>query len=173
MPTEPLQIPNFGKVLSPLFADLPPQVMPAFLARLERIAASRYRLWAAAAPAWADELLACADREDEIAERVLALFPIDADTAATLDLRVPGAREQYAALFEPYSVRDQLTMQAAAERQGAAAWRSVSAIPGLSAAALRELAHCSALEEATAAVVDALLARPDPASSDAVTDATV
>ncbi len=54
-------------------------------------------------------------------------------------------------------------MQAAAERQGANAWRTVSATPGLSAATLSELAVCSALEEATATVVDGLLGRPhDP-----------
>jgi hypothetical protein len=162
----PVEIRNFGRVLSPLFADLAPHVMPAFLARLERIAASRYRFWATAAPTWAAELLACADREDEIAERVLACFPIDAETAAELDARIPAACDQYAALFDPYTVREQLTLQAAAERQGANAWRTVSASPGLSAATLAELAACSALEEATAAVVDDLLSRPDPAPAD-------
>ena len=49
-------------------------------------------------------------------------------------------------------------MQAAAERQGSNAWRSVATTPGLSADVLDELAACSALEDATADVVDALLA---------------
>jgi SLT domain-containing protein len=52
----------------------------------------------------------------------------------------------------------QMLLQAAAERQGANAWRSVAKTPGLSDHVLAELATCSTLEEASADVLDQLLA---------------
>lgn len=152
------EIPRFGDLLRPLLADLPPHVLPAFLARLERTAADRYRGWAVQVPTWSAELLACAAREDEIADRITAAFPIDDETAAMLDARLPEARAIYYRAFDGYSVHEQLFMQAAAERQGAHAWRSVSKTPGLTPEVLAQLAACSSIEEASADIVDGLLA---------------
>jgi mannose-6-phosphate isomerase-like protein (cupin superfamily) len=160
--------PEFGRLLAPLLGDLSPAVLPAFLARLERTAADRYRSWAQALPAWAGELLQCADAEDEIADRIIAAFPISADDAAMLEARLPDARTIYYDAFAGLSPVEQLEMQAAAERQGANAWRSVAARnPGLSNEVGAVLASCSALEEASADRVDALLARPTPSASGA------
>lgn len=153
----PLEIPEFGRLLAPVIGDLGPAERPAFLAMLERTAAQRYRSWAEQEPLWREELLACAAREDEIADRVSARFSVEPDVSARLEALLPGAREIYFGVFEGLNVREQLGIQAAAERQGANAWRSVSATPGLSAAVLAELAACSALEETTADAVDALL----------------
>ena len=113
---------SFAKLLAPLLADLAPDVLPAFLARLERTAAARYRQWSRDVPAWTSDLLACADAEDEIANRILAAFPISAEWATALDERVPAAREIYFSAFDGLAVLDQLRLQAAAERQGAQAW---------------------------------------------------
>jgi hypothetical protein len=149
---------NFGELLAPVLADLTPDVRPAFLARLERTAADRYRVWATQLPERAGELLRCAAAEDEIADRIMAAFPISAEQASMLDARLPQARTIYYQAFDGLSVVEQLQLQAAAERQGANAWKSVAKTPGLSDHVLAELATCSALEEASADVLDHLLA---------------
>ena len=150
-------IPEFGRLLAPVLSDLAPTDRPAFLARLERIAAGRYRQWATEAPQWSEVLLACAAAEDEIADRVMDCFPVDDATAASLDSRLPLATELYQSAFASLPVHEQLRIQAAAELQGANAWRSVSTIPGLSAHILSQLAHCSELEERSSASVSDLL----------------
>jgi hypothetical protein len=152
-------VPNFGQLLAPLFSDLQPHMLPPFLARLERTAAERYRCWAAEIPEWATDLLQCAAAEDEIADRISAAFPIAADEAAMLDARLPTARDVYYDAFAGLTPVEQLALQAKAERQGAQAWRSVTARnAALADHAVAELAACSALEEASADRVDALLA---------------
>ena len=157
---------SFAKLLAPLLADLAPDVLPAFLARLERTAAARYRQWSRDVPAWTSDLLACADAEDEIANRILAAFPISAEWATALDERVPAAREIYFSAFDGLAVLDQLRLQAAAERQGAQAWGSIaSRASGLSDDVHAVLAKCSALEERSADLVDALLDRRSRTSS--------
>ena len=156
-------IPEFGRLLAPVLSGLTPTDRPAFLARLERIASGRYRQWATEAPEWSEVLLACAAAEDEIADRVMACFPVDEATAASLDSRLPLAAELYQSAFSSLPVHEQLRIQAAAELQGANAWRSVSTIPGLSAHVLSELAHCSELEEqSSASVTDLLTGGPVP-----------
>ena len=150
-------IPEFGRLLAPVLSDLAPTDRPAFLARLERIAAGRYRQWATEAPQWSEVLLACAAAEDEIADRVMDCFPVDDATAASLDSRLPLATELYQSAFASLPVHEQLRIQAAAELQGANAWRSVSTLPGLSAHILSQLARCSELEERSSASVSDLL----------------
>ena len=70
--------PNFPELLGPHIAAVPATAVPNFLARLERGAAQCYREWA---PHYEGEgravILACAAREDEIADRVDRLFPVD------------------------------------------------------------------------------------------------
>ncbi len=149
---------NFGQLLAPVLADLGSDIRPAFLARLERTAADRYRTWSTELPAWSSELLRCAAAEDEIADRVSAAFPITDAQAAELDSRLPKARSIYYAAFDGLTVIEQLQLQAAAERQGANAWKSVALSPGLSTSVLDELAVCSLLEESSADLLDALLA---------------
>lgn len=114
-----LEIPNFGALLGEFIATISPEGRPGFLARLERLAAARYRDWAKAAPDEAPGLLACAAREDEIADRIERLFPLpDADTSA-VEKQLPEARRVYYEVFDGMGLRDQLTIQANAERQGA------------------------------------------------------
>jgi hypothetical protein len=150
------QTPDVGQLLRPLFAQLDPAPRPRLLAALERIAAERYRSWAMMLPDRADELMACANDEDEVADRIEALFAVDDSTQVLIDSLLPSARQTYAALFDGLDVRQQLALQASAERQGAQAWRAVAATHPDSIAVL-ELEACAALEVRSAGRLEALL----------------
>lgn len=150
--------PDLGLLLAPLLAGLADGERPGFLARLERVAGARYQAWAAEAPQHAAELLECARSEDEIAERAERLFPLSAEQTAKLDALMPRARELYAAIFVGRTRPEQFAVQAAAERLGAGAWRGIAAAPGLPHAMREALAACAALEEASAARLEKLIA---------------
>ncbi len=152
-----LEIPRFGVLLAPYIGQVPADARPRFLALLERGAAERYRTWAEALPEHAESLLACSASEDEIADRVEAVFTLDPALGDVLHGLLGGARETYYAAFAGYDVWDQLRIQADAERQGAAAWRGIAA-GHPDAHVVAELATCSALEEASADRLDALVA---------------
>lgn len=152
-----LQIPNFGQLLSPFIGQVPPSVMPRFLALLERGAADRYREWAVMLPAHVDVLLQCATSEDEIADRVESVFTLDEALRDQLVAPLPGAKQTYYEAFSGMDVWDQLRVQANAERQGAQAWRNIAARM-TDDLVISELAACSALEEESADRLDALIA---------------
>lgn len=156
-----LEIPRFGALLAPYIGQVPAEAMPRFLALLERGAADRYRHWADLLPAHRDVLLTCAAAEDEIADRVDAVFALHPDHADALHAPLPAARDTYVAAFEGHDVWDQLRIQADAERQGAHAWRSIAARTD-DVAVITELSACSALEEASADRLDALIATHAP-----------
>lgn len=152
-----LHIPNFGELLAPYIDRVPEEALPNFLALLERGAADRYRVWAEMLPAQREELLACADREDEIANRADALFPLDPSLRDQVAEPLPEAKSVYYAVFSDLDVYDQLRIQADAERQGAAAWRGLLGAE-LPQEACKELEAIARLEEASADYLDALLA---------------
>jgi len=148
--------PNFGALLAPYIVQVPDESRPRFLALLERGAAERYRGWAAELPEHAEGLMACAAREDEIADRIERVFAIDDSLLPALHAPLPGARDTYYAVFSGLAPAEQLRIQANAERQGAAAWRGIAS--GITdPAVLAELECCSALEETSADYLDALL----------------
>lgn len=151
--------PNFAKLLGPFIEPIPESARPAFLARLERTAAERYRLWAGQAAALAGGLLACAAREDEIADRVERVLGADAAAREKIESSIEAARDSYYAVFAGKPLREQLRIQADAERQGANAWRLIAAGLG-DAAVATELEACSDLEEQSAAHLEGLLADP-------------
>ena len=150
-----VQAPNFAILLGPFIAEVPEQGRPRFLALLERGAAERYRDWARELPEHAETLLACAEREDEIADRVEAIFPIATELQEEIARPLPRARDVYYDVFAGLPLQDQLAVQADAERQGAAAWRGLAG--GHEDAAVREeLERCARLEEASAEALEAL-----------------
>ena len=159
-------IPNFGALLAPVLTRVDGRLRPRFLALLERTAADRYRMWADALPQHRAELMGCAASEDAIADRVEGAFPIaDADLDSLRQL-VPEARNIYYAVFDSLPVLEQLRLQAAAELQGAQAWRSIAL--GLSdPTVLTELARCSELEETSSSVLRQVLATFDATPSTA------
>ena len=150
-------VPNFGALLGSYIARVPPASVPRFLARLERGAADRYRAWAAALPAHAELLLACAAREEQIAIRAEALFPVVPEDLAAIEEALPGARETYFKVFEGLTVKQQLALQAGAERQGSQAWQGLKR-DGLPAADRAELDALTALELESAERIEALVA---------------
>ena len=157
-----LVIPNFGQLLAPFIGKVPATAMPRFLALLERGAAARYREWATMLPQHADVLGVCAAAEDEIADRVEAVFVLDESLRAELEAPLPDAKRTYYDVFSGMDVWDQLRVQANAERQGAQAWRTIGQqIEDESV--LTALARCSALEEASADRLDDLIATHAPA----------
>ncbi|MFK7912330.1 MAG: hypothetical protein AB8B93_00325 [Pseudomonadales bacterium] len=122
-----IEIPKFGELLAEHLGSVPPEAYPFLLSQLERTAAERYRQWAEEVPSHRKGILACAAREDEIADRVEALFPpSDAHRALVAEI-IPKAKATYYAAFEPYTPVEQMTIQANAERQGANAWQTMKA----------------------------------------------
>ena len=118
-------IPNFGELLAGHLQQVPPEAFPYLLSQLERAAAARYRVWAEDLPAHREGLLACASREDEIADRVEAMFPpTDEHRLLVADL-MPAARKTYYQVFDGLTPIEQMTIQENAERQGANAWQGL------------------------------------------------
>ena len=150
-----LEIPNFGELLAEHLSGVPAEAYPYLLSQLERTAADRYRGWAEEVPDHADGLLACADREDEIADRAEALFPPNDEHRALVAGIIPNAKATYYSAFEPYTPFEQMTIQANAERQGANAWQNLKAVHPQHADALDAI---SAIELESADFLDGLLA---------------
>lgn len=156
MPT--ITTPDFAQLLAPHISSVPTDAFPAFLARLERTAADRYRMWAEAVPEHAQGLLSCAAREDDIADRVEHIYPATApDQVAAIENAIGPARDTYYEVFSALTPVEQMTIQANAERQGAAAWRAmIDQEPDEGIKAVLE--ECALIEETSADYLDALLA---------------
>lgn len=151
-----IEIPKFGELLAEHLGGVPAEAYPYLLSQLERTAADRYREWAAAVPSHRDGILECAAREDEIADRVEAMFPPSAEHRALVAEIIPNAKATYYSAFEPYTTVEQMTIQANAERQGANAWQTLkAAYPDMAA----ELDELSSIELKSADYLDANLAQ--------------
>ena len=150
--------PNVAEVLAMVLRNVDGTLQPLLLAALERLAAKRYRDWASRHPdpAVKDGLLACADREEEIARRVESLEPNARDIQTTLLAdNAASLSEAVRTLFEGRPLEVQFAIQAQGELAGAAAWRAFAATA--SAPAVQELLQsCSLLEEANAAFLQTL-----------------
>ena len=148
-------------MLAPLLARIPDDHVPVFLALAERRAAERYRAWATYATSddVRRQLLACSEREEEIARRVEALFENADAMQATVTHALPELPDLIRDAFDGEPLRDQLTLQASGERLGASTWRSL-ARNAADQATRNTLPACAELEEQSAAVLEALLARP-------------
>lgn len=120
-------IPNFGELLREPLSSVPAEARVGLIARLERMAAARYREWADESPELADGLLACAAREEDIAARAEKLMPLRPEHEAAVEAIVERAGVLYAGVFEGYALRDRITIQAHAERQGSLAWKGFAA----------------------------------------------
>ena len=151
-------LPNIAEILAGVLRNIDPKLQPLLLAKLERLAAQRYRTWANdhPDPAVKEGLLACADREEEIASRVESLEPNASAIQARLLSDHPELLDLNRTLFEGRPLKVQFAMQADGERAGAAAWRAYAA--GASDPSVRELLQsCSAMEQANADFLQALL----------------
>lgn len=151
-------IPNIAEILAGVLRNIDPQLQPMLLAKLERLAAQRYRSWVSDHPDQSAKkgLLACADREEEIARRVESLEPNASAIQDKLLSDHPELLDLNRTLFEGRPLKVQFAMQADGERAGAAAWRAYAAAS--SDPSVRELLEsCSALEQANADFLQTLL----------------
>lgn len=156
--TDESNIPNIAEILAGALRSIDPRLQPMLLAKLERLAAQRYRTWATdhADQSVRDGLLACADREEEIARRVESLEP---DAPAIQDKLLsdhPELLDLNRTLFEGRPIKVQFAMQAEGEQAGAAAWRAYAAAAA-DPSARELLGSCSALEQANADFLQSLL----------------
>jgi hypothetical protein len=152
------EIPDVPSILAGVLRGIDPAQQPVLLAKLERLAAERYKRWANDHPVESVRkgLLECADREETVAERIESLFPNAATIQNNLLAENPSLLELNRTLFEGRSLDVQFAMQAAGERAGAAAWQAYAA--GTSDCdAQRIIASCSALEQANADFLQTLL----------------
>ena len=109
-----------------------------------------------------DRLLACAEREEEIAGRVEALFRDAAAIQQDLGAKNPDLEDVNRSIFAPLPHDDQLTLQSRGERLGAATWRSLA--KHVASENAREVfLGCAKLEEESAAVLESILGLPGPA----------
>ena len=151
-------IPNVAEILTGVLRSIDPKLQPILLAKLERLAAERYRTWASDYPQQpqSEGLLACADREEEIARRVESLVPNASAIQDKLLLDHPELLDLNRDLFEGWPLKVQFAIQAEGERAGAAAWKSYAA--ATSEPSAKELFQsCSALEQANADFLQSLL----------------
>jgi len=149
------QLPDVAAVFAPVLARVSREQQPLLLAVAERLAAERYRGWAGSAdPTHRADLLACAEREEEIARRVEALFADAAAIQRDILAWNPDLEELNRALFKGRPLEDQYTIQAQGERLGAATWR---AFADHAPSARETFLACAELEEASAAVLEAIL----------------
>jgi len=151
-------IPNIAEILAGALRNIEPTLQPMLLAKLERLAAERYRTWASdhADQSIREGLLACADREEEIARRVESLDPNASAIQDKLLSDHPELLDLNRTLFEGRPLKIQFAMQADGERAGVAAWRAYAA--AASDPSVQELLQsCSALEQANADFLQTLL----------------
>ncbi len=156
--TKETDLPDIGESIGPVLAQVAREHQPLFVALAERMAARRYRGWAEepTMAAHRDELLACADREEDIAARIEGL---NADAAAIqrdLMSSIPGLEELNRGIFENRTLSEQVTIQARGERLGAATWRAFAREANSDAVRETFLA-CARLEEDSAIVLERII----------------
>lgn len=158
MTNEQINIPNIAAILADVLRTIDPTLQPLLLAKLERLAALRYRNWASEHPDQSvkESLRACADREEEIAARVESLIPNASAVQDSLLSDLPELLDLNRSLFEGRPLKIQFAMQAEGERAGASAWKAFAAAAS-DPSAQQLLLSCSALEQANADFLQTLL----------------
>ncbi len=149
-------LPSVGEIVAPIIEKVEPEQQPLLIALAERIAARRYRAWAETVGIGdeRERLVACAEREEEVARRVEGLFENAASVQSELLARHGGLEATYSELFEGRPLFDQFTIQARGERLGAATWR---ALADNSDGSTRDTyLECAKLEEQSALVLEEL-----------------
>lgn len=145
------------EAFEPLLPELAEEEIPMAVAMIERIAAQQYRAWADGAddPIERAGLIACADREDEIAAFIESIDPDAASRVAELNARFPDLQERYDSVLAGRSREEQLRIQSEGELGGADYMRQFAeATDGAVSARFASLAFC---EEANSKFLAALL----------------
>ena len=149
-----VELPNIAEVIGRVLLRVPRSQQPILIALAERLAAARYRGWAGEVtePDRRAGLLACADREEEIARRIEALYPEAAALQRDLLAGNPDLLDLNRSLFAGYPLDQQFIIQAQGERLGAATWRSFAHDDDNRETFL----ECARLEEHSAAFLESL-----------------
>ncbi len=151
------ELPNVAEIFAPILERVPREQQPLLVAIAERMAAERYRGWATdpGYKAHRSQLLACAQREEEIADQIEALYPDAASVQRDILGKNPDVDEINRGLFTGRPLNEQLTIQAQGERLGAATWRGFARE---ASSPFRETFQaCALLEEGSAVVLEAIL----------------
>jgi hypothetical protein len=159
--TAPEELPDVAAILASVLARVPREQQPLVIALAERMAARRYREWArdpGGAP-HAPRLLACAEREEDLASRVEGLYPDAAALQRDLLATSPDLEEINRTIFAGRPLVQQFAIQAGGERLGAATWRAFAA-GGHDPQRRDVLLACAALEEENASVLEAIVGSP-------------
>jgi len=153
-----VELPDIARALAGLLEQVPRPDRPLLVALAERLAVERYRRWAEepSLRAYRAELLACAAREEEIAERVEGLRPDAVDAQRELRASHPELLDVNRSLFAGLPLARQLLLQSRGERLGAATWRSFA--KRAEAGDARAFGACAELEEQSARALEAILA---------------
>ncbi len=154
---EASELPNLAEILGGVLERVPREQRPLLVAIAERMAAQRYREWAAqpSYDAHRSQLFACAQREEEIADRIESLYPDAAVVQSQILAKNPDVEEINRGLFAGRPLSEQLTIQARGERLGAATWRSLAR--DAKRAFQEAFQACALLEEESAAALEAIL----------------
>jgi 4-carboxymuconolactone decarboxylase len=150
-------LPDIADVGARILQRVPREQQPILLAQRERVSAARYRGWAreVADPDRRSALLACADREEEIARRVEALYPEAASIQRDILARNSDLTGLTGSLFSAYALDQQLILQARGERSGASTWRSF-AQDEQNPEARKVFLDCALLEEESATFLESI-----------------
>jgi len=145
------------EAFEPLLPQLSDGEVPFVLAILERIAAEKYRAWAEGSvdPFERAGLLACAAREDEIADFIESLHADSEIRVSELHSRFPDLLERYDSVMTGRSRTEQLRIQSEGELGGADYMRRFAeATAGAISARFASLALC---EEANSRFLSELI----------------
>ena len=153
------ELPDVAAILGAVLQRVAVRERPLLIPLAERIAAERYRGWAEQITGGGrpSGLVACANREEKIASRVEALYPDAASVQRAILSANADLQEINRTIFAGRPLHQQLTIQAGAERLGAATWRAFAQHAERDEVR-QTLLDCARLEEESASYLDALLA---------------
>jgi hypothetical protein len=152
---DPTRTPDVADPLGHALERVPQNWQPLLAVALARLAGDRYREWAAAPEGerYRARLLACANREDEIA-RTVEVFYADATAIEEQILRQnPDLVSIDRDAFAGRPLADQLLIQARRARLGSAAWRALAQHEN-DEARNRAFRSCAEFEELNALVLE-------------------
>ena len=149
---------EMARLATAILDRVPEEHRPLLVAMLERGAGARYRRWAEAATdaAERDGLVACAVREETIADTVEAVVPQAAEILASFAPHLAALRDAYAQVYGGKTRAEKFAIQAAGERVGAEIWRGFAAAAS-SSETRGAMLRCAELEEASASFLERLL----------------
>jgi hypothetical protein len=149
-------LPNLAEIVGPILRRVSTEQRPLLIAAAEKLAANRYRGWAERVdPSFKAGMMKCAEREDDIARRIEAMYANAAELQKELLAKAPELGEASGSMFSALSLPDQFRLQAQGERIGAATWRAY-AEKATDAKIADEFRLCAILEEESAAFLETL-----------------